>query len=241
MDRKKIEQGVRLILEGLGEDVTREGLAKTPERVAKMCEEIFEGIGKEPELKVGFTEDVGAGTVIKLKDIDFYSVCEHHLLPFFGKVEIIYAPKDNLVAGFSDFAKIVEEVRWELNLAGQEHVKILVSGGLTEETIQELAPLVDGFGVGTVISNAPVVDFSMDIVEVEGRPFSKRGMKSGAKQVFRCSGCGRDKVLPLDGEPEACACGGEWKTLLGPLSGDKTQPQDVRARVLEQLAGFPKN
>jgi GTP cyclohydrolase I len=108
MDRQKIERGVRLMLEGLGEDITREGLAKTPERVAKMCEEIFEGIGREPELKVGFTEDVGTDTLIKLKDIDFYSVCEHHLLPFFGQVEIIYAPKNNLVAGFSDFAKIVD-------------------------------------------------------------------------------------------------------------------------------------
>jgi GTP cyclohydrolase I len=108
MDRKKIEQGVRLILGGLGEDITREGLAKTPERVAKMYEEIFEGIGKEPELNVGFTEDLGADTLIKLRDIDFYSVCEHHLLPFFGKVEIIYAPKNNRVAGFSDFAKIVD-------------------------------------------------------------------------------------------------------------------------------------
>ncbi|RMH87155.1 MAG: GTP cyclohydrolase I FolE, partial [Calditrichaeota bacterium] len=76
MDRQKIEQGVRLILEGIGEDLQREGLRETPRRVAKMCEEIFAGIGQEPALEIGFTEPLEAGNIICLKDIHFYSFCE---------------------------------------------------------------------------------------------------------------------------------------------------------------------
>lgn len=116
MDRKKIEEGVRLILEGIGENLEREGLQKTPQRVAKMCEEIFEGTGQTPELDFGFTEDVGLENLVALKDISFYSVCEHHLLPFFGKVKIVYAPRNNRVAGFSDFARIVDTCSRRLQL-----------------------------------------------------------------------------------------------------------------------------
>jgi len=108
MDRKKIEEGVRLILEGIGENPEREGLQKTPRRVAEMCEEILEGTGQTPELDFGFTEDVGPENLIVIKDISFYSLCEHHLLPFFGKVKIVYAPQNNRVAGFSDFARVVD-------------------------------------------------------------------------------------------------------------------------------------
>ncbi len=107
MDRKKIEQGVRLILEGIGEDIARPGLQKTPRRVAEMCEEIFGGIRKKPDLSAGFVEDVGE-QIICIKDIRFYSICEHHLLPFFGKIDIYYIPRDHCVAGFSSFSKIVD-------------------------------------------------------------------------------------------------------------------------------------
>ncbi len=75
-----------------------------------------------------------------------------------------------------DFPKIVEEVRWELDLRGFQHVKIFVSGGLNEETVGELSAAgADAFGVGTYVSGAPTVDFALDIVEVEGRPAAKRG------------------------------------------------------------------
>ncbi len=137
-----------------------------------------------------------------------------------------------------DFAKIIEEVRWELDRAGYGHVRIVASGGLNEKTVAELAPLVDGFGVGTVISNAPVVDFSMDIVEVDGRPLAKRGKKSGAKDVFRCQGCLRGVVTPQGKTPDPCACGGRWAALMQPPSQEKPAPARIRRRVLDQLAAL---
>jgi len=83
-----------------------------------------------------------------------------------------------------DFAEIVREVRWELNIRGYEHVKIYVSGGLDEEAVKTLGEAgADAFGVGTSISNAPTVDFTLDIVELEGRPVAKRG-KFGGKKMF---------------------------------------------------------
>jgi nicotinate phosphoribosyltransferase len=96
-----------------------------------------------------------------------------------------------------DFAKIIEEVRWELDLRGHQHVKIVVSGGLDESEVAKLRPLVDGFGVGTSIANARTIDFAMDIIEIEGEPVAKRGKMSGAKQVWRDLNTCRDTVLPL--------------------------------------------
>lgn len=116
MDTRKIEKGVRMILEGISEDPDRDGLKKTPQRFAKMCEEIFGGMGQESGLDIGFAEDVSAGDIITIKDITFHSMCEHHLLPFFGKVDIVYAPQNNRVAGFSDIARIVDIYAQRLQL-----------------------------------------------------------------------------------------------------------------------------
>lgn len=96
-----------------------------------------------------------------------------------------------------DFARIIEEVRWELDLRGFNHVKIVVSGGLDEDDVARLRPLVDGFGVGTSIANARTIDFAMDIVEIDGKPTGKRGKLSGAKQVWRDLTTCQDLVLPL--------------------------------------------
>ncbi|MFW6190491.1 MAG: nicotinate phosphoribosyltransferase, partial [Candidatus Bipolaricaulota bacterium] len=85
-----------------------------------------------------------------------------------------------------DMLEIAKEVRWELDQRGFEEVKILISGGLDEENIPELNEVADAYGVGTSIANAPVVDFSLDIVEVEGEPTAKRGKKSGAKALYVC-------------------------------------------------------
>src|SRR5262249_28052219 len=71
--------------------------------------------------------------------------------------------------------EILREVRWELDLRGHKGIKLFVSGGLTEEKIHELNPVADGYGIGTYLSNAPVVDFSMDIIEIEGKPQAKKG------------------------------------------------------------------
>lgn len=85
--------------------------------------------------------------------------------------------------------KIAEEIRWELDIRGYKHVKIFASGGLDEGNIMELKGIIDGFGIGTSISNAKVMDYSMDIVEIEGKPISKKGKKSSFKYVFQCANC----------------------------------------------------
>ena len=107
MDRRKIEQGVRLILEGLGEDLEREGLVDTPRRVADMCAEIFDGLGCDPteELKLYSTKN--EDELILIKDIPFHSICEHHLLSFFGKVHIAYIPAKDRITGFSNLVRVV--------------------------------------------------------------------------------------------------------------------------------------
>ena len=140
-----------------------------------------------------------------------------------------------------NFYRIFEEVRWELDLRGYKDVKLFASGGIDEEEIRELRPIVDAFGVGTSISNAPVVDFSMDIVEVEGRPLAKRGKWSGAKEVWRCYNCFTDRVLPLNTTPPPCTCGGRFEPLLSILIKDGKvvrglpKPRDIREGVLKEI------
>lgn len=109
MDREKIEQGVRLILEGIGEDPTREGLLETPRRVADMYSEVFAGLGKDPaeHFCVTFNED--HQEMVLVRDIPLYSVCEHHLLPFLGKAHVAYIPgRHGRICGLSKIARVVE-------------------------------------------------------------------------------------------------------------------------------------
>ena len=109
MDKDKIMQGVRLILEGVGEDPDREGLRETPMRVAKMYEEIFSGIGSDATVHLKmFHEECLDNEIIAVKDIPIYSMCEHHLLPFVGKAHIAYIPNNNKIIGLSKFARIVD-------------------------------------------------------------------------------------------------------------------------------------
>ena len=107
MDYEKIKEGVRLMLEGIGEDVNREGLLETPDRIARMCAEIYGGLYEDPavHLKKQFAAE-GSGMVIE-KDITFYSMCEHHLLPFYGKAHIGYFPNGKVV-GLSKLARTVD-------------------------------------------------------------------------------------------------------------------------------------
>jgi nicotinate phosphoribosyltransferase len=143
-----------------------------------------------------------------------------------------------------NFRKIVGEVRWELDLRGFSHVRILVSGGLGEEDIASLRDVVDGFGVGTCISNAPTIDFALDIVEVEGRPFAKRGKLSGGKQVVRCRSCGHRCVVPEAKAQALCRCGSPAEPLLlpamkgGNVVAPSLSPRELRSRVMEQVAQF---
>ncbi len=107
MDYEKIKQGARLILEGIGEDIEREGLLETPERIARMCEQIFGGLSEEPGVHLSKQFEATNNNIILEKDIPFYSVCEHHLLPFYGKAHVAYIP-DGSVAGLSKLARTVE-------------------------------------------------------------------------------------------------------------------------------------
>jgi len=116
-----------------------------------------------------------------------------------------------------NFFRILEECRWELNLRGYTQVKFYVSGGIKEEDIAVLNPVVDGYGIGTSISNAPVVDYAMDIMEVEGKPFAKRGKWSGSKRVLRCAACGKRSIIPFKDTSAVCGCGGTAQDILVPI------------------------
>ena len=107
VDHKKIEKAVRLLLEGIGEDVTREGLADTPDRIARMYEEIYKGMAEDPAEHLSRTFAVESNEIVLEKDITFYSTCEHHLMPFYGKAHVAYIPNGR-VAGLSKLARTVE-------------------------------------------------------------------------------------------------------------------------------------
>ena len=107
MDSEKIKEGVKLILEGIGEDVSREGLLDTPDRIARMCEEIFGGLTMDAADHLQKQFSATNNNIVLEKDITFYSVCEHHLLPFYGKAHVAYIP-DEKVAGLSKLARTVE-------------------------------------------------------------------------------------------------------------------------------------
>ena len=109
LDEAKIEEAITLIIKAIGEDPDREGLAGTPRRVAEMYAELFAGLGMDPgeDLKVGFEE--GHREMVILRDIPFYSMCEHHLLPFYGVVHVGYIPNaSGRVVGGSKLARVVE-------------------------------------------------------------------------------------------------------------------------------------
>ncbi len=111
MDSERIEKAVREILIAVGEDPDREGLLDTPKRMARMYEEIFSGLNEDPgrHLAVYFQQEKYEELVL-IKDIPFYSVCEHHLVPFFGKAHVGYFPKDGRLTGLSKLARVVDTV-----------------------------------------------------------------------------------------------------------------------------------
>ena len=133
IDHEKVKEGVRLLLEGIGEDVTREGLVETPDRIARMYEEIYGGMEEDASehLKKRFHVDNDA--MVLEKDITFYSTCEHHLLPFFGKAHIAYIP-DGEVVGLSKLARTVEVFARRLQLQEQ------LTGQIADALEKELNP-----------------------------------------------------------------------------------------------------
>lgn len=111
MDKQKIENAVRQILEAIGENPDREGLKRTPNRIARMYEEIFCGLNQDPgkHLEIYFQEEKHEELVL-VKDIPFYSMCEHHLVPFFGKAHVGYLPRGGKLTGLSKIARVVDTV-----------------------------------------------------------------------------------------------------------------------------------
>jgi GTP cyclohydrolase I len=131
MDRDKIEQGVCLILEGVGENLNREGLRDTPRRVAAMYEEVLSGMNQDPRevLSVTFGED--HDEMVMVRDISMYSICEHHLVPFFGKVHVAYIPSpDGRITGISKLARVVEIYSKRLQV--QERMTTQIADALVE-------------------------------------------------------------------------------------------------------------
>jgi len=144
-----------------------------------------------------------------------------------------------------DFLSLLKEIRWELDIRGFHHVKLFVSGGIDEKNIYELNEVVDAYGVGTSMAAAPVMDFSMDIVEIEGKPISKRGKLSGRKEVYRCPQCFKTEVVPYKWKVKPkCECNKTYDTLLLPLVengkviNEQPAPNQIRENVLQQLQKY---
>ncbi|MCM1102499.1 MAG: GTP cyclohydrolase I FolE [Clostridium sp.] len=127
MDQDKIKKAVVMLLEGIGEDPAREGLRETPDRIARMYEEILSGGGESAELPLSKTFHTDSAEIVLEKDIVFYSMCEHHMMPFFGKAHVAYIP-DGEVVGLSKLARTVEVYAHRLQL--QERLTAQIADAL---------------------------------------------------------------------------------------------------------------
>ena len=141
MDLPKIENAVREILEAIGEDTTREGIQETPQRVARMYAEIFSGLHRDISKDIKVFHEEGNDEMILIGDIPFYSMCEHHLLPFHGKAHVVYIPRDGKILGLSKVARIVDTLSRKPQL--QER--------LTSEIADKITEAVDARSVCVII------------------------------------------------------------------------------------------
>jgi len=130
MNKEKIEKGIRLFLEGIGEDLNRISIKGTPARVAKMCENIFGGIDKDPKEVLTVLKEEKHDGIILLRNIPLYSFCEHHLLPFSGKAHVAYIPKGGRVTGLSKLARVVDILSKRLQL--QERLTTQIADAIDE-------------------------------------------------------------------------------------------------------------
>ena len=130
-DRDKIVQAVRLILEGIGDDPDRAGIAETPRRVADMYEEVFAGIGKDPVELLTVVAGAGHDEMIMVHDIPLYGMCEHHVIPFVGKAHVAYVPnRDGRITGLSKIARLVDLLSKRLQV--QERLTTEIADALDE-------------------------------------------------------------------------------------------------------------
>ena len=167
MDRDKIKQAVSLFLEGIGEEKNREGLRDTPERIAHMCEELFEGYESDASAHLERTFSSGQKGLVVEKDITFFSVCEHHLLPFYGKVHIGYVP-DGKVVGISKLARTVEV------FARRAQIQEQLTNQIADAIMETLCPR------GVIV-----------MVEAEHMCMTMRGIKKPGSQTVTVAKRGR--------------------------------------------------
>ena len=137
MDKERVKKLVRELIIEIGEDPTREGLKDTPERIANMYEEIFGGYESDSELSVQFSED---SDVVVARNIQFYSMCEHHMLPFFGKIHIAYSPNGR-VFGISKLVRLVEKYSKRLQI--QERLTKNIADELFAQGVKGVVVLAD--------------------------------------------------------------------------------------------------
>ncbi len=172
VNKEKVKEAIRLLLEGIGEDVTREGLRDTPDRIARMYEELLAGMDDDAAVHLSRTFSASNNEMIVEKDITLYSMCEHHMLPFYGKAHIAYIPNEKVV-GISKLARCVEVFARRLQI--QEQLTAQVADALMEN----LAPK----GV-------------MVMIEAEHMCMTMRGVKKpGTKTVtYVCRGAFENDV-----------------------------------------------
>ena len=183
MDAEKIKEGVRLLLEGIGEDPQREGLIETPERIARMYEELASGYAEDASehLAVRFKAE-GSGMVLE-KDIYFYSMCEHHLVPFFGKAHIAYLPSESgKICGISKLARLVEVY------ARRPQVQERLTSQVADTLVEQLNPR----GVA-VVMEAEHLCMSMSGVKKPGAKTVTNAMRG----IFKEDAATRAEALSL--------------------------------------------
>jgi len=189
VDRAKIEQGVRLILEGIGEDPSRHGLVDTPRRVAEMYEEVLDGIGRDLKMLVQPMLSDTHQELVLIRDIPFFSMCEHHLVPFFGVAHVGYIPsKGGSIAGLSKLARLVKTAAARLQL--QERL----TSEIADTVVETLAPA----GV-LVLIQAEHLCMSMRGVRTVG----SLTVTSAVRGVFRSNAATRAEVLALIDAPRS--------------------------------------
>nr|WP_281702948.1 GTP cyclohydrolase I FolE [Cryptobacterium curtum] len=183
MDLDKVAQGVRLVLEGIGEDPNREGLRKTPERVAKMYAECFAGLYVDPASYFETTFDENHEEMVLVRDIPFYSMCEHHLAPFFGRAHVAYVPaEDGRICGISKLARLVDA------FARRPQVQERLTSQIADTLVEQLHPQ------GVIV-----------VMEAEHLCMSMRGVKkpgsktttSAVRGLFRRNPATRAEALSL--------------------------------------------
>ena len=184
MNKDLIIEGVKLIIEGIGEDPQRPGIRRTPVRVAEMYEEIFSGLNESAEDLLKPIEGENHDEMVLIKDIPFYSMCEHHLLPFFGKAHIAYIPKNGNIVGIGKLTRALEY------FAQRPQVQERLTSQLADLIMEKLNPK------GTMV----VIDAEHLCMNMRGikKPGS-RVMTSAVRGLFRSQKSTREEFLSLIG------------------------------------------